>query len=328
MDSVAICEVQGDHTTDRSFLRRRRQQLGRATGRRRNGRRPRRVGYCDADIWDNFQTASGNVISTRLDAASGSHIFNKIGKIDLIVASPERTHYSVARGAKPRDEQSRRSGWFLMRFIEQMKPRWVIMENVTTMSGWAGFDELMDRLREDYFVSIQRLDASEFGVPQSRKRLFILCDRERPTKSWVVPAVSGQRATSSILWDLGYERSLHQRPSGGDDRARRSWIKELGKGEDFLVVYYGSDRAGGWQTLDRPLRTLTTLDRFGLVQRIGRKPTLRMLQVPEIKKAMGLSPSYHLARGTRRDKVKLLGNGVCAPVMKAVVQSLTRDRTR
>ena len=27
----------------------------------------------------------------------------------------------------------------------------------------------------------------------------------------------------------------------------------------------GSDGAGGWQSLDRPLRTLTTLDRFGLV---------------------------------------------------------------
>ena len=105
MDSVAICEVQGDHTTDRSFLRRRRQRLGRATGRRRNGRRLRRVGYCDADIWDSFQTASGNVISTRLDAASGSHIFNKIGKIDLIDASPECTHHSVARGAKPRDDR-------------------------------------------------------------------------------------------------------------------------------------------------------------------------------------------------------------------------------
>ena len=31
----------------------------------------------------------------------------------------------------------------------------------------------------------------------------------------------------------------------------------------FLIVYYGSDGAGGWQALDRPLRTLTTLDRFG-----------------------------------------------------------------
>ena len=65
-------------------------------------------------------------------------------------------------------------------------------------------------------------------------------------------------------------------------------MRELAQGEDFLVVYYGSDRAGGWQRLDRPLRTLTTLDRFGLVQWRGKTPTLRMLQVPEIERAMGL----------------------------------------
>jgi DNA (cytosine-5)-methyltransferase 1 len=34
-------------------------------------------------------------------------------------------------------------------------------------------------------------------------------------------------------------------------------MRDLGVGEDFLVVYYGSDRAGGSQRLDRPLRTLT-----------------------------------------------------------------------
>jgi DNA (cytosine-5)-methyltransferase 1 len=41
---------------------------------------------------------------------------------------------------------------------------------------------------------------------------------------------------------------------------------------------------------------------------------------------MGLGASFRLARGTRRNKVKLLGNGVCAPVMKEVVRSLTRER--
>ena len=44
-------------------------------------------------------------------------------------------------------------------------------------------------------------------------------------------------------------------------------------------------------------------------------PTLRMLQVPEIKRAMGLK-GFRLEHGTRRDKVKLLGNGVCSPVME------------
>ncbi len=56
-----------------------------------------------------------------------------------------------------------------------------------------------------------------------------------------------------------------------------------------LDLYYGSDAAGGWQTLDRPLRTLTTLDRFGLIRWDGSTPTLRMLQVPELARAMGLA---------------------------------------
>jgi DNA (cytosine-5)-methyltransferase 1 len=48
-------------------------------------------------------------------------------------------------------------------------------------------------------------------------------------------------------------------------RAKRA-MDELGEGVPFLIVYYSTDGGGGWQTLDRPLRTLTTLDRFGLVE--------------------------------------------------------------
>ena len=289
------------------------------------------------DVWnvatqtyaDNFPSARGNVITTRLDDASGPHIFKNIGSVDLIIASPECTHHSIARGAKPRDEESRRSGWYLLRFIEEMRPRWLVLENVTPMSGWPGFEELMARLRAcGYYVSIQKLDASDFGVPQSRKRLFILCDRMRQPDE-IVGRARYLRPARDILdppgtWATG-DLYTERRAAGTIERAETG-IRELGKGEDFLVVYYGSDRAGGWQSLDRPLRTLTTLDRFGLVQWFGRKATLRMLQVPEIKRAMGLGTSFRLDRGTRRNKVKLLGNGVCAPVMRQVVESLTRER--
>lgn len=102
-------------------------------------------------------------------------------------------------------------------------------------------------------------------------------------------------------------------------------MKELGKGEPFLIVYYGSDGAGGWQPLDRPLRTLTTLDRFGLVTWECHNPMLRMLQVPELKRAMGFDNDYSLPHGSRRDKIKILGNGVCPPVMEAIIRSLTAD---
>jgi hypothetical protein len=54
--------------------------------------------------------------------------------------------------------------------------------------------------------------------------------------------------------------------------------------------------------VDRPLRTLTTLDRFGLVKWHGPEPTLRMLQVPELRRAMGFPDSFRLERGTCRDR--------------------------
>jgi DNA (cytosine-5)-methyltransferase 1 len=97
----------------------------------------------------------------------------------------------------------------------------------------------------------------------------------------------------------------------------------LGKGHPFLIVYYGSDGAGGWQPLDRPLRTLTTLDRFGLVTWDGREPMLRMLQVDELRRAMGFATDHRFEHGSRRDKIKMIGNGVCPPVMQAVVETMT-----
>jgi DNA (cytosine-5)-methyltransferase 1 len=48
-----------------------------------------------------------------------------------------------------------------------------------------------------------------------------------------------------------------------------------------------------------------------------------MLQVPELRAAMGLDRGFKLNHGTRRDKVRILGNGVAAPVMEVVVQTLT-----
>jgi DNA (cytosine-5)-methyltransferase 1 len=52
---------------------------------------------------------------------------------------------------------------------------------------------------------------------------------------------------------------------------------------------------------------------------------MRMLQVPELKAAMGFSKSYSLVAGTRREKIKLLGNAVCPPVMKTALRCLTRN---
>ena len=52
---------------------------------------------------------------------------------------------------------------------------------------------------------------------------------------------------------------------------------------------------------------------------------MRMLQVPELKRAMGFEESYRFERATSRDRVRPLGNGVCPPTMAPVVHFLTAD---
>lgn len=302
------------------------------------------------DAWDratetfqlNFPKAV--VKNVRLSMETGPEILGQdIGRVDLLIASPECTNHSIAKGNKPRCEDSQRSGSFAVEFLRKMDdraPRWVVLENVAPWQRWSGYNLLIKGLEDlGYQTKTRVLDATAFGVPQARKRLFVVCDKENEPLLPNEKVFENMKARSILRQDSGWKAGPLRTPNRSANTLARAQagIEALGEGVDFLVVYYGSDKAGGWQSLDRPLRTLTTLDRFGLVQWKDGEPTLRMLQVPELTTAMGLWDSKP-ARGpcvpfrfsdncSRRDRVKILGNGVCAPVMTEIVRSLTGSAT-
>jgi DNA (cytosine-5)-methyltransferase 1 len=289
---------------------------------------------CGVDAWglavdtfrDNFEGAQA--IQAKLTPRSDGRLLAGVGRVDLLLASPECTNHTCARGSRPPDERSRGTANYVLRFARDLDPRWIVVENVVHMKRWLGYEQLLRRLRERYHVRIEVLDAQDFGVPQSRRRLFILCDRHREPRAIVRPRRVRTRSAESVIdWDGPWAFSPldnGRRSPATIERARRA-IATLGRGVPFLLVYYGSDAAGGWQTIDRPLRTLTTLDRFGLVRWEGRSPVMRMLQVPEIQRAMGFDTGFKLERGSRRERIRLLGNAVCPPVMKAIIVTLTAD---
>lgn len=253
---------------------------------------------------------------------------------DVLLTSPECTSHSIARGAKPGCEQSKETAIGIIPWIEAMEPRWLIVENVNRMKKWGRHNELIGSIESSgYRVNDLVLNAADFGVPQSRKRMFLVCDREGSKISredlMSLHKRSVQSARSIIDWSGIYSsRPLYseKRAKATIDRAERA-IKELGRGKDFIIVYYGSDYAGGWQSLDVPLRTVTTLDRFGLVTWKGDTPHLRMLQPPELLKAMGAGSKHQLPHGSRRDKIKLCGNGVCSPVMEVIFRKIAQIET-
>lgn len=102
----------------------------------------------------------------------------------------------------------------------------------------------------------------------------------------------------------------------------------------FLIKYYGS--GGSCQTIDRPLDTITTKDRFGLVNVVldidGEKYIikdifLRMLKPEELKRMQGFPDDYIIDRDTDwkpypiKEQVARIGNSVVPIMAEALVSA-------
>ncbi|MXY51061.1 MAG: DNA cytosine methyltransferase [Gammaproteobacteria bacterium] len=273
----------------------------------------------------NFPDA--HVVTDRLEQIDVGAFKRRVGEVDVLLASPECRNHTCAKGARPRDDASRDTAMQVVEYARELAPRWLVLENVIYMRPWSRYPELKRSLEElGYRLSEYTLDASDFGVAQRRRRLFLVGDREAQPALEFAKRPGPRKSVKSILDRRGAWKTS---PLRTDRRAKATLARaargfaSLGEDASFLLVYYGSDGSGGWQPLDRPLRTITTVDRFALVEPGPQGHTIRMLQVPELQRAMGFAPSFGLTEGTRREKIRLLGNGVCPPVMEGVVSALT-----
>ena len=113
---------------------------------------------------------------------------------DLLWASPGCQHFSVARGGKPRNEQMRAPAWEVLRFVETLHPKRVIIENVPEFQSWGALDSegriipaekgktfkafIRSLQSLNYIVSYRVLCAADYGAPTSRRRLFIQAVRK------------------------------------------------------------------------------------------------------------------------------------------------------
>jgi DNA (cytosine-5)-methyltransferase 1 len=94
-----------------------------------------------------------------------------------------------------------------------------------------------------------------------------------------------------------------------------------------LVTFYGN---GGAKSVDEPLPTVTTRDRFALaVPQLwpwGLDVRFRMLQPRELARAMGFPDSYEFA-GNKTDTVRQIGNAVAVNTAKALCEALLTDES-
>src|ERR1041385_7526323 len=109
----------------------------------------------------------------RCETLAPERVQQEVGPVQMLIASPECTNHTCAKGSAERSEESRKTAFQVVRFAKVLKPRWVIVENVIHMRGWGHYERWKGKLTDlGYNLREQVLNSADFNVPQSRKRLF------------------------------------------------------------------------------------------------------------------------------------------------------------
>lgn len=160
------------------------------------------------------------------------------GEVDVLIGGPPCQGYSVYNHQRGLDDP--RAGLFLeyLRLVEEISPRWLVMENVTGITSIAGgaiVREIQAGMRRlGYRVDMKLLKAEEYGVPQERRRMFFIATREEPCPILFPTATHGPELSPFVtVWD-----------AIGD-------LPELSNGEDLGLQPYRSAPQNAYQAVLR-----------------------------------------------------------------------------
>jgi DNA (cytosine-5)-methyltransferase 1 len=129
----------------------------------------------------------------------------KRGELDLLAGGPPCQGFSknVPRSQRFLEDPNNQLVRRFLDYVEMMKPRFVIMENVAEMKN--GFeqsysDEILERLVSNgYETTHAVLNAADFGVPQRRRRAFFVAGRDGITPSLPQPRYSASSDTGGLF---------------------------------------------------------------------------------------------------------------------------------
>jgi DNA (cytosine-5)-methyltransferase 1 len=206
-------------------------------------------------------------------------------KLDLLWASPECTHHSLARGGRPRSEQSRASAWLVLKWLSELYVERVIIENVVEFLSWGPLDAKGKPIKSQkgkifraFIASIQSLGytvdwrilcAADYGDPTSRRRLLIQAVKGKKRIVWpeithidgdtnLMGDQSWRPARDIIDWSIPGNSIFNRKKPLADKTLKRiaSGIEKYWKdyAKPFLTILYGMSDV---RSLDLPLPTIT-----------------------------------------------------------------------
>lgn len=234
---------------------------------------------------------------------------------DVLLASPSCQGHSPARGReRPHHDAARSTAWAVVSCAEVHRPPVVVCENVPAWARWVLWPAWCSAMTAlGYAVAPHVVDAADYGVPQNRRRLIVICTRTRHPFEMRTLRAEHRPIGPCIDWQAPQWRTI-------DDTLSPRTLERIAHGRRafgrrFVFSYYGCTRIA--RSIDRPVGTITTRDRWAVVDG-GR---MRMFDVDECRAAMGFRADYALPSGSTLAK-HMLGNAVAPPMATEILKEI------
>ncbi len=199
--------------------------------------------------------------------------------------SPDCRHHSKAKGGKPVEKKVRGLAWVVLRWAARAKPRIICLENVEEFATWgpltrskrpnkARKGETFEKWKSQlinlgYTLEHKVLKACDYGVPTTRKRLFIVARRDGQPIIWPEsthgPGLKKYKAAADIIdWSIPcpsiFERKkpLAEKTMQRIARGIEKFVINNPKPFILRIGQTGWGKDGCQYKTDQPLTTITT----------------------------------------------------------------------
>ena len=141
------------------------------------------------------------VVSDISDMLGGKALYMckmRRGDLFLLAGGPPCQGFSIQRRGADTDPRNQLVFKYAQ-LVEELYPKYFVMENVTGIAGKRGktiLEQLIDELKIiGYTVHIDLLNTQDYGVPQRRKRYIIVGERNDMGVYYRYPLPTGERHT-------------------------------------------------------------------------------------------------------------------------------------
>jgi len=273
------------------------------------------------DIWDkavesynkNYHHKAYCADLTQLPPEKFNELYNKENKnVDILVGGPPCQSFSIAG---KRDKNDPRNALFMeyVKYLDYFKPKAFIMENVIgmlskkTANGENVIDIIMEQLNRNYNCIINKLYASDFEVPQNRRRTIIIGIRKDinilpKEPEPIIKSVQDRIPVKSILIpkeEVDKKYYLSEKALAGIAN-KKGVNKEKGFGFGAQMLDF-----------DKPSYTIPARywkDGYDALVKYNEKE-IRRLTITELKRIQSF-PDNYIIDGSNKDIIMQIGNAV------------------